>query len=351
VVALHPGLVLYTPALMSEGPTAALVTVAAWACAWTRDAPAPRKAWWRTAVLGVLLGVATLVRPQSLLLAPLLGLLARAPATPLRGRLAAGAAVLGVALATCAPWTARNCLRMDRCALVSVNGGWNLLIGAGEKATGAWSPVDVPPPCREVWGEADKDACFGREALRTIAASPARWLGLVPAKLGATFDYAGAGGYYLHASSPGDFGERAKVVSGALETLVERIAYLGALLGAAALPGPRRRGRAVLAAVGALLLFGQHAWPSVLLLGAAWGLLGSGVLALPVLHGSCAAALAATAATHAVFFGAGRYGLVVFPLVTAAGVLGFSGVKAFLTALLARSDTRRPLEESTDAPD
>jgi hypothetical protein len=30
---------------------------------------------------------------------------------------------------------------MNRCALVSFNGGWNLLIGAHEHATGSFAPL------------------------------------------------------------------------------------------------------------------------------------------------------------------------------------------------------------------
>src|SRR5690606_5302938 len=79
--------------------------------------------------LGLVLGAAVLVRPQSLLLAPLFGLLAARPGASLlrRGELACGVTLL--ALVVCAPWTARNCAKMERCALVSVNGGWNLAIG------------------------------------------------------------------------------------------------------------------------------------------------------------------------------------------------------------------------------
>ncbi|MFX8696456.1 hypothetical protein ABTM58_20720, partial [Acinetobacter baumannii] len=73
----------------------------------------------------------------------------------------AAAIALGVALAVCAPWTARNCARMHRCALVSVNGGWNLLIGADLATEGGWSPIQVPDACKEVYDEAGKDACFG----------------------------------------------------------------------------------------------------------------------------------------------------------------------------------------------
>jgi hypothetical protein len=112
----------------------------------------------------------------------------------------------------CAPWTLRNCQRMGRCVLVSANGGWNLLIGTAEQAKGAWialTDMGVPAECREVFEEARKDACFGDAALRRIADRPGIWLGLVPSKWGATFDYPAAPAHYLRMSNPTLFSRRA----------------------------------------------------------------------------------------------------------------------------------------------
>src|SRR5262249_43230213 len=150
-----------------------------------------------------------------------------------------------LAVATCAPWTIRNCLRMGRCELVSFNSGWNLAIGASERSEGGWAPIEVPEACRTVWDEAEKDACFRREAVRGILTQPVHWLGLVPRKLAATFDYAGAPGFYLHASNPALMTEPDKTALGAVETVFERLSYLGALLYAALADGPRRRLRGV----------------------------------------------------------------------------------------------------------
>ena len=70
-VALHPALVMYTPAVMTEGVTASLIALAAWA--------ASRRSLRGAVALGLLMGAATLVRPQSLLLAPGFGMLASLP--------------------------------------------------------------------------------------------------------------------------------------------------------------------------------------------------------------------------------------------------------------------------------
>lgn len=350
LVALHPGLVAYTPALMTEGVTASLLACAAWAAAWARERGAVRLSLAPLAAVGALAGVAALVRPQSLLLAPVLAWIAasgrdRVGAAPhLPARAVAVAIATIAALAVCAPWTARNCVRMHRCALVSVNGGWNLLIGADPASTGAWAPVEVPAACREVFDEAGKDACFEREARRFIARHPAAWLELVPRKLAATFDYCGAAGWYLRASNPAAFSEERKLALGAIETLFERGALLLALAWAAgdvgAGPGApggapptavrradldrraRALGRIALFAAGALSALHVHAWIGYLALLGLGALQGRALLEGPVLPSATLAVVAATALTHAAFFGAGRYALVVFPLLTGLAGLG-----------------------------
>ena len=362
LVALHPGLVAYTPALMTEGVTASLITCAVAIAAWARDrqqvekreefnaktqrrkdakttggefdvasfcASAPLRLCVFSPVLlvGLVLGITTLVRPQSIVLAPLFGLLA-APIGATWKRVAKTAAITTIAaLLVCAPWTARNCVRMKRCALVSVNGGWNLLIGADAASTGAWSPIQVPDACREVWGEAQKDACFGREARRWIASHPAAWIALVPRKLAATFDYAGAAPWYLHDANKDAFPYEAKVRLGAVETIFERLTLLAALAWAARRAsrdeGRARVARVAVAAIGAVFVFLLHAWIAYVALAVAALLRGRALLRGPVLASATIAALVATIATHAVFFGAGRYSLVLFPLLAALAPLAW----------------------------
>jgi hypothetical protein len=335
LAALDPATVLYTPALMTEGVTASLLAVAVWLVGVASTEERRRGAWWAAAA-GVL-GLLVLIRPQCLLLVPLLGLLSppsaregggsqggeAPPPLPARERGARGGEVallltLG-ALLVCLPWTVRNCVRMDRCTLVSANGGWNLLIGAGPKATGHWAPVDVPAECREVFPEVAKDVCFGRAARRIIREEPGRWLALIPAKLGATFDYCGAGPWYLHEAAPGVFPWERKVQAGALETVVRRLMLIGALVALA-----RGQGRVVgggLGGVGVVLALTRGGWMAYVVLAA----LAGGRWArergfFPA--GALAGALGTTLLVHAVFFGAGRYGLVVSPLIAAcAGAL------------------------------
>jgi hypothetical protein len=309
LVGLHPALVPYTAALMTEAVTAALL---AFAAALVADgSPVSRR---RLLAVGLVMGITTLVRPQSVVLAPVLGALALPAGASLVRRALGGAAVLAVALMVCAPWTVRNCVRMKRCALVSVNAGWNLLIGE-ETDSGAWQEVHVPDECTTVWDEAGKDLCFERAAKRRIAAAPGSWVWKAPAKLRTTFDYFGAAPWYLHLSNPNAFSERAKVALGTVETVAARLLLVVAHVMLGFRRGERRRARMVLGALGVVAALSTWGWVSYLLLA---------VLALVtpslergVLLIFSAAVILATAATHAAFFGAGRYGLVVVPFVTA----------------------------------
>ena len=315
IAALHPSLVFYTPALMTEGVTAALVAILGAGALEVARLERPRLAW---LALGLGAGFLVLVRPQALLLLPVLGFLSR-----LRGgwRSQAGGALLvtAIALAAVLPWTFRNCVRMDRCVLVSANGGWNLFIGAAPGATGSFVPLEtlgVPEECREVYGEADKDRCFGAAGLRHVLAEPGRYLSLVPAKLLHTFDWSGAPGYYLHTSNPGAFGASAKLSLGVAEAVVQRLVLLAAVVALARAEGPRRRARRLCAAVSGLFLLMKGAWIAHLVLVLSAALLGRSLRHRPdaVLGAS---AVFATALTHAAFFGAGRYGLVCVAVLSA----------------------------------
>jgi hypothetical protein len=281
------------------------------------------------AALGLTLGIAILVRPQSVLLAPVLGALALPAGSGARARGARAIVVTVLALAVVAPWTARNCARMGRCSMVSVNGGWNLLIGV-RTATGGWAPVDVPPECATVWDEAGKDSCFEAAALRDIGSSPLGWAERAPGKLAATFDYFGAAPWYLHASNPDALGDSGKWWLGAIETFACRVLLLASIVAvapvAALADDARRRRRpsgvvllrAIVALVGAAAAVTQHAWVAYLGLALALGLLGGRTLSRsPLVAPATLAVLLATAGVHAVFFGAGRYGLVAVPFVAA----------------------------------
>jgi 4-amino-4-deoxy-L-arabinose transferase-like glycosyltransferase len=343
LVALHPGLVAYTPAIMTEGVAAAFIACGAWAAAWAREGrPASGPEWLRfslarTVVIGLVAGAGTLLRPQLIVLAPLLAFLSVTGAArgTFRRRLAAAFVATAAAVLVCAPWTLRNCVRMHRCALVSVNGGWNLLIGADAESTGTWAPIKVPAACREVFDEAQKDECFSREAQGYIAGHPGAWLSLIPNKLAATFDYSGAAGSYLYESNRHACGDRCKRALGTTELIYERSILLLALIwaGTGGSRGGAGRSRGsfraklgawapfVVAVAGAVTLFFVHAWVAYLAFAIAVLLRAREVVRGPVLGAAAVAVLLSTALTHAVFFGGGRYSLVVFPLLSGVAAL------------------------------
>jgi hypothetical protein len=302
---------------MTEGVTASLLVIATAVANRARDAKRP---WIWIAGSGLAMGTATLVRPQSLLLAPVLGALAAGSGVGVVGRLQRAAALTVIALACVAPWTVRNCARMHRCALVSVNGGWNLLIGA-QTTSGAWEPLSTPPECAVVWDEAAKDACFERTAYREIENAPRSWLARAPDKLAVTFDYFGAAPWYLHASNPTAFGDRAKGILAALETAVCRVLLIVALLvcggliyGGQARAGPRVPKAVALLGIAAALTL--HGWLGYAALSMCVALMGwRALVRAPAVVPASAALIVLTAFVHILFFGAGRYGLVIVPFV------------------------------------
>jgi 4-amino-4-deoxy-L-arabinose transferase-like glycosyltransferase len=319
MVALHPGLILYSALEMTE-PLAALLTLAAFWLA-VRDA-VPK----RGLVLGALvLGVAALVRPQALLCAPFLALILPADRSTPRLRrsrdLLLGAAVaLAVSLVPVLPWTARNCRVMDGCALVSTNGGWNLAIGAFPRATGRFETLRSSDGCREVTGQVQQDRCWFSYGLNEIETHPWHWLALVPRKLGFTFDHESFAVEYLHEANPSLWPEPRRAMARSLTSLAERMLVCAAALGVVAVR-LRGRGAAVQGALACLwagLVYAACAgnatfWPLVVFASIVPWLPLPGAAAFPPALRLPVALLATTAGVHAVFFGEDRYHMVVVP--------------------------------------
>jgi 4-amino-4-deoxy-L-arabinose transferase-like glycosyltransferase len=319
VVAFHPGLVLYAALVMSE-PLAALLTLTAFWLA-VRDAQ-PR----RGIVVGALvLGVAALVRPQALLCAPFLTLVA--PARDLRRLLAGAVAACALALLPVLPWTVRNCRVMDSCALVSTNGGWNLAIGAFPRATGRFETLRSSDGCRDVTGQVQQDRCWFAYGIDQIRQHPAHWLSLVPAKLGFTFNHESFAVEYLHEARPEAWPEERRVAFRDGTTFAHRLLLSAAALGCIAFPvvGRRRRTPAsttqvallvFAAALGALALVcdAPTFWPLAVFSSVVPWLPLPGRPAFPPALQLGVALLGTTLVTHAVFFGEDRYHVVVVPV-------------------------------------
>jgi hypothetical protein len=333
LVALHPGLILYAALVMSE-PLAALLTIVAfWLTVGDRRP-------WRALTAGALvLGVAALVRPQALLCAPFLGWVG---AKPMRARWPVPmAAACALALVPVLPWTVRNCRVMDGCALVSTNGGWNLAIGAFPRATGRFETLRSSDGCRDVTGQVQQDRCWFAYGLEQIRARPWRWLSLVPAKLGFTFDHESFAVEYLHEARPEAWPEQRRVRARGGTTLAHRLLVAAAALGGIAFPRTSRPRAAATqgallvaaAALGAFALMSDSPafWPLAVFAAAVPWLPLPGRPSFPPALVLGVALLATTLVTHAVFFGEDRYHVVVTPvlaLLAAAALRPVAGVPA-----------------------
>lgn len=200
MVACHPGLILYSTLIMSEQLACALALLALYVR--VRNGARAEASHWRF-VPYLVLGLATLVRPQSLLLFPALLPWPNVWTRSAWGTMAT-ATVLGamVTMAPVLPWTARNCMQMDGCVLVSSNGGWNLAIGSFPRATGRFETLHGTDGCTVVTGQVQQDRCWGQLGAEWIRNDTARWLRLIPEKLHQTFDHESFAVNYLKQGRP-----------------------------------------------------------------------------------------------------------------------------------------------------
>ncbi|MCA9625165.1 MAG: hypothetical protein KC731_39350, partial [Myxococcales bacterium] len=293
----------------TEPAAATFVVLAAWLAA----ALGHRR--WGLAAAAAVLGLGILIRPQSLLCAPLLPLLPQG-AAPLRKLIARGAAATGVAILVVLPWTYRNCRVMDGCAFVSTNAGWNLAIGAFPRATGRFSGLSGDDGCRIVTGQVQQDRCWMRMGLSWIAADPGRWLGLVDDKLAYTFDHESFAIGYLGEADPTAWPEERKRLGRGVASWSHRALLALATFGV--VPGPSRKRPASLLTPVALGLVAFYAaatpthpfWPLAILLVLVAALR---VRALDGVRLFAAGQVLTVALTHAVFFGEDRYHMVLTP--------------------------------------
>ena len=204
--ALAPGPIVYCSAYMTELLSAAIVLAAIDCALRYHDSDATAFRW--AILCGLLLGYAGLVRPPALLIAPIIALVM----TP-RNKRTLSLQTVGylrtlvlVGLACCCvvlPWTARNCRKLDGCALVSLNGGSNLWIGADPDANGTYRDLRIGEACLRVRGEVKKDRCFGGLAIERIRAHPIQWLSLAPMKVVHLLGYESSPVSYLRSATHG----------------------------------------------------------------------------------------------------------------------------------------------------
>jgi hypothetical protein len=328
LTALYPGLVVYSALVMTEPLSALAGVVAGWLWVRNRDT----KPLLGAGLFGLVVGLGTLVHPSFLAYAPALVVLtgdtlARSLTLPvLRQSIAAAAIATACAFVPVLPWTIRNCLVMDRCTLVSTNGGWNLAIGSFARATGRFETLRSSDGCAVVTGQVQQDACWRDLAIATIRKDPGRWLALVPKKLGFTFDHESFQVEYLHEADPDRWPEDRRRFGRGLLSSAHRALLTAAALSNVPVPpwsSPRARWSSLaLAAVSiglCTLAWLSESSPFYLVAVACsifWGFSG------PVLRWA-QLSLLGTLVTHAVFFGEDRYHVVVTPMLCllAAGAL------------------------------
>lgn len=323
VAALHPGLIAYCPLVMTEIASAFLLVMLVWTLLHFRGR-------WHAAILGgALLGVLTLMRPASLLLVPLIAL---SEPRPFARAALRSAVTLGVALLVVLPWTARNCVRMDSCALVSTNGGWNLAIGAITE-TGRFQTLRGVDGCPVVTGQVQQDDCWAQVGWRKIKAAPGHWLALAPKKLAQTFNHESFAVEYVREADPGAWPDERREAARGLLTAAHLGLLAAAALSIVAVPLGRLRRKeqywqiGLLVLLSGLIFYGvadeQHPFH--------WLVVAAPVLAFLPLPGRpylgglgrlVMATVLLTALTHVVFFGEDRYHLFLSPLLCVLAAAG-----------------------------
>jgi hypothetical protein len=314
LAAIHPGLVLYCALVMTE-PLAGFLVLASGYLALKLG-----QLRWGAVASGVILALSAFVRPQSLITAPLLLLLFRGS---LRRRLSQTALAGAVCFASIAPWSVRNCLELDGCALISTNGGWNLAISALSE-TGRFRPLTPEDGCRDIDGPVAQDRCWANLGIQVIESDPWKWLARIPDKLRHTYNHESFAVAYLAEAQPAAWDEARKFRAMNLITGLHHLLCFVAALSAVSRVSWRigRQAGAQLALVGGLLLFGAYALslPDKPLY---WIVVAIPIIALLRLPGSPSldgalgylyGLLALTSLTHMIFFGDDRYHLAISPV-------------------------------------
>ncbi len=183
LLALYPNNAAYVPLALTEVFYTTLLLGACWLMI-------ARPSWPGLVAAGVVMGAATLVKAQTLVVVPLvLGIAAlQAPRLwlALRGAAARAVLVIIVAALVISPWTLRNYRELGAWVAVSSNGGITLLTGNNDSADGAYTPKDpavLALDARTELTELEYDSEAKRLGFEWIKADPGRFAALMPLKL------------------------------------------------------------------------------------------------------------------------------------------------------------------------
>jgi 4-amino-4-deoxy-L-arabinose transferase-like glycosyltransferase len=188
LLALYPNNAAYVPLALTEVFYTTLLLGACWLLIGRSGSAAP--SWLGLVAAGLIMGVATLVKAQTLVVVPLvlgIGVL-QAPRfwRAIPGAAARTMLVIATAALVIAPWTLRNHRELGAWALVSTNGGITLLTGNNDSANGGYSPEDpavLALNARIQLNELEYDAEAKRLGFAWIEANPGRFTALMPLKL------------------------------------------------------------------------------------------------------------------------------------------------------------------------
>lgn len=181
LLAVYPNSIGYVPLALTEVFYTTLLLAGCWLLV-------ARQSYRALALAGIVFGFSMLVKAQSLVVVPLVfailllresGFWRRLPGAVMRMAL-----LFAVAGLTVAPWTLRNHRELGEWIVVSTNGGFTLLTGNNDTATGDYTPDDpaVKALMARNLGEVATDAEAKRLGLAWIKANPGRFISLMPAK-------------------------------------------------------------------------------------------------------------------------------------------------------------------------
>lgn len=180
LIALHPKLIYYSAAIVTETPCTYLlaVAVALLLAGWQAE-----RAWWPWVAAGAALGLTTLARSSAMLLAPVAAgwiVIVRAN----RRRAVTEAALVVVAFVlTMTPWWIHNVAVHGRFIAATTEGGYTLWVTNNERADGS-GHCFLPERTGEFDGltEAEIDRLFWRKGMDYIRSHPGRFARLAGAK-------------------------------------------------------------------------------------------------------------------------------------------------------------------------
>jgi 4-amino-4-deoxy-L-arabinose transferase-like glycosyltransferase len=183
LLALYPNSAAYVPLALTEVFYTTLLLAICWLVVCKRS-------WLALVGAGLLLGAATLVKAQTLVVVPLiLGIaVLRAPLfwPAVRGAIGKGVLLGLLAALTIAPWTLRNQRVLGETVFVSTNGGVTLLTGNNANANGTY--VESDPVYQALFArrlgmsEPAYDAEAKRLGMQWIEANPGQFVLLMPLK-------------------------------------------------------------------------------------------------------------------------------------------------------------------------